>query len=184
MQRENNVKFAVWLYLASEVVIFASLIAVYGVFRYHNPTVVQEIKAESGILLVSFNTFLLLMSSWAMVMGLTQIQRGNARGLMMWITVTAALGTTFVLLQYVEYSTLASEGIALYNSEFGMRFYPPTFFHGAHVVVGVLWALYVVWRARGGHYSPSNYLGVETFGLYWHFVDVVWIVLFTVIYLV
>ena len=67
--------------------------------------------------------------------------------------------------------------------DFAEHFYPPTFFHGLHVIVGVYWALYVIWRARGNHYNENNYLGVETFGLYWHFVDVVWIVLFTVIYL-
>ena len=64
-----------------------------------------------------------------------------------------------------------------------MRFYTPTAFHGAHVIIGIIWALWVVWRAWKGHYSAENYVGVETFGLYWHFVDVVWILLFTLIYL-
>jgi heme/copper-type cytochrome/quinol oxidase subunit 3 len=94
-----------------------------------------------------------------------------------------------VSLQYVEYRELAHLSITLDRardefSGFGMRFYTPTAFHGAHVVVGVLWCLLVMRRATRGRYSSRNYVGVEIFGLYWHFVDVVWILLFTLIYLV
>lgn len=179
----ENSKFAMWLYLASEVIIFGSLIAVYAVFRLNNPEVVKEIHEEVGILLVTFNTFLLLTSSWAMVMGLQSIQRGNQQGLVRWLGLTALLGAVFVGLQYVEYGELAHLGLHI-GTEFGMRFYAPTAFHGAHVIVGVLWTLRVINNARKGFYHPQNYLGVEIFGLYWHFVDVVWIILFTVIYLI
>ncbi|MBZ0306622.1 MAG: cytochrome c oxidase subunit 3, partial [Anaerolineae bacterium] len=99
-------------------------------------------------------------------------------------------GTIFVLLQYVEYRELAHLGITLDGLEnpeafqsFGMRFYVPTAFHGAHVIAGVLWALLVLRRGSHGHYD-ANPVGVEIFGLYWHFVDVVWIILFTLIYLI
>jgi heme/copper-type cytochrome/quinol oxidase subunit 3 len=178
-----------WLYLASEVVIFATMIATFIVFRLHNPDVVHQVHAEASILLVSLNTFILLSSSWAMVMGLREMQRGNRKGLMQWIGLTAILGTVFVGLQYVEYSELAKAGIALFNQGnefdgFGMRFYAPTAFHGFHVIVGVIWALYIINNARKGNYSESNYTGIELFGLYWHFVDVVWIILFTMLYLV
>lgn len=179
----ENSKFAMWLYLASEVVIFGSLMAVYAVFRLNHPEVVKEIHDELGIILVSINTFLLLASSWAMVMGLHAIKRDDQQGLVRWIGVTAVLGAVFVGLQYVEYSELAHIGISL-DTEFGMRFYAPTAFHGAHVIIGVLWALRVMWRGRQGIYSSKNYLAVEIFGLYWHFVDVVWILLFTLIYLI
>jgi heme/copper-type cytochrome/quinol oxidase subunit 3 len=99
------------------------------------------------------------------------------------------LGTVFVGLQYVEYQELAHLGIALYNQGnqfdgFGMRFYAPTAFHGAHVIIGVLWGLWIINNARKGAYSSTNYTGVEAFGLYWHFVDVVWVILFTFLYLV
>ncbi|MBZ0292013.1 MAG: cytochrome c oxidase subunit 3 [Anaerolineae bacterium] len=179
----ENSKFATWLYLASEVVIFGSLMAVYAVFRLNHPEVVREIHDEVGILLVSLNTFLLLASSWAMVMGLRSIKQNDQQGLVRWIGLTALLGTVFVLLQYVEYNELGHLGISLGN-EFGMRFYAPTAFHGAHVIVGVLWALRVISRGRRGIYNARNYLAVEIFGLYWHFVDVVWIILFTLIYLI
>jgi heme/copper-type cytochrome/quinol oxidase subunit 3 len=180
----ENLKFATWLYLASEVVIFATLIAMFILFRLHSPEAVEHVRAESNIWLVSANTFLLLTSSWAMVMGLREIRRDNAKGLVRWITLTAVLGAVFVGLQYVEYEELAHAGVTLYSSEFGMRFYAPTAFHGVHVIVGVLWALFVVRNGLKGRYSANNFIGVEIFGLYWHFVDVVWILLFTLIYLV
>ncbi len=179
----ENSKFAMWLYLGSEVVIFASLMAVYAIFRVNNPDVVKAVHEELGILLVSINTFLLLASSWAMVMGLREIRRGNQTGLVRWIGLTAFLGAVFVGLQYVEYNELAHAGIHM-GTEFGMRFYAPTAFHGFHVIIGVFWALRIAWRGHKGIYSPRNYLAVEIFGLYWHFVDVVWIILFTLIYLI
>lgn len=180
----DNLKFAMWLYLASEVVLFATLIAVYLVFRVNNPERVKEVHEAAGLLLVTVNTFLLLTSSWTMVMGLRAIQFNDQKGLVRWMSFTAILGTVFVLMQYVEYQTLAHEGITLYSDAFGMRFYAPTAFHGAHVIVGVLWALWVIVKGRQGRYNNGRYLGVEIFGLFWHFVDVVWILLFTVIYLI
>ncbi len=179
----DNLKFAMWLYLASEVVIFSTLIAVFVVFRINNPERVVEVHQASGLGLVALNTFMLLTSSWTMVMGLRAIQKNDSKGLARWISATAILGTLFVCFQYIEYSTLSREGITLYSDTFGMRFYAPTAFHGAHVIAGVLWAIWVVNGALRGKYSNNKYLGVEIFGLFWHFVDVVWIVLFTVIYL-
>ncbi|MBZ0274754.1 MAG: cytochrome c oxidase subunit 3 [Anaerolineae bacterium] len=181
--RSENLKLAMWLYLGSEVVIFSVLIGTYLVFRYNFPDLVRAAQESINVGLVGFNTFLLLGSSWAMVMGLLNIQRGNRQGLIRWIGLTALLGAIFVGLQGVEYTELAHEGIAVYGNEFGMRFYAMTAFHGFHVIIGVLWALFVVNNARKGNYSAENHAGVEVFGLYWHFVDVVWIFLFTFIYL-
>jgi cytochrome c oxidase subunit 3/cytochrome o ubiquinol oxidase subunit 3 len=179
----SNSKLAMWLYLASEVIIFGTLIAVYIVYRANHPDVVKQVHQQLGIALVSLNTFLLLASSWAMVLGLREAQKNNPQGVVRWIGLTAFLGTLFVVLQGVEYNELAHAGISI-DTEFGMRFYAPTAFHGAHVIVGVLWALRIIWRARQGIYNAKNYLAVEIFGLYWHFVDVVWIFLFTIIYLI
>jgi len=185
----DNQKFAMWLYLASEVIIFTVFIGAYVVFRVNESEEVRRFHDSVGVALVTLNTFLLLTSSWAMVMGLRQIQRGNVSGLNAWLGLTALLGTVFVGLQYVEYTELAHLHVTLpYESDvyngFGMHFYTPTAFHGAHVIVGVLWCLLVMWQARRGRFSAKNYVGVEVFGLYWHFVDVVWILLFTLIYLV
>lgn len=184
----ENQKLAMWLYLASEVAIFSILIGGYAVFRVNNPTNVKAVHQTLGLTLVTINTFLLLASSYAMVMGLRAIQKKNRQQFMMWIGLTALLGVIFVGGQWIEYRELAHHEITLAGiSEefggFGMRFYAPTAFHGAHVIVGVFWALLVLWRGSRGRYD-DNPIGVEIFGLYWHFVDVVWIILFTLIYLI
>ncbi len=192
----DNLKFAMWLFLASEVVIFTILIATYVVFSVNHRDVVHEIHDSTinvfgleikSVFLVALNTFLLLTSSWAMVMGLREIQRGNRQGLIQWISITAVLGIVFLGFQYIEYGVLAHEGVILNGTgplaEFGMRFYTPTALHGAHVLAGVIWALLLLRHASRGGYQ-NNPIGVEIFGLYWHFVDVVWIVIFTVIYLI
>ncbi len=182
--KADSLKFMMWLFLASEVILFSVLIGTYIVFRINNPEAVHEVHEHAGILLVTLNTFLLLTSSWTMVMGLRAIQNNDQKGLVRQITITAILGLLFVALQYVEYNQLSAAGITIYSSEFGMRFYAPTALHGAHVIAGALWAFWVVRQGSRGVYNNGNYIGVEIFGLYWHFVDVVWIILFTVIYLV
>lgn len=185
----ENMKLGMWLYLASEIVIFSIMIVGYVIFRINESEVVARAHEELGIGLVTANTFILLASSYFMVMGLREMQKGNRRGMLRWIAATALGGAVFLVGQYIEYSELAHLGIALgFSAEsewatFGMRFYAPTFFHGAHVFVGVLWALEVLRRGAKGRYD-SNPIGIEMFGLYWHFVDVVWIMLFTLIYLV
>jgi len=184
----RNQKLAMWLYLASEVVIFSIFIVGYIIFRLNEPEVVRNVHKELGIVLVTANTFLLLASSWCMVMGLRAIQMGKRQEFLTWIGVTAFLGVVFLGGQYIEYNELAHleitlDGIHPEFAGFGMRFYAPTFFHGVHVFVGVLWALEVMRRGMNGRYD-ENPVGVEIFGLYWHFVDVVWIMLFTLIYLV
>lgn len=187
--RTNNLKFAMWLYLASEVVLFTILLAGYAIFRLNEPEIIKQAHADLSILLITANTFILLTSSWAMVMGLRDIRRNNIKGGARWLGLVAALGTVFLIGQYIEYMELAHLSVTLGFDEdalrgFGMRFYAPTFFHGLHVFVGVLWCLLLVRRTLQGHYHAHRYAGVEIFGLYWHFVDVVWIILFTLIYLI
>jgi heme/copper-type cytochrome/quinol oxidase subunit 3 len=187
--RIDNYKFAMWLYLASEVVIFTVFIGAYAIMRLNEGEIVKALHDEVSVLLVTLNTFLLLTSSWSMVMGLRAIQKDNVQGLIRWFGITAALGTIFLGLQYVEYSELAHLGITLnFDANqwrtFGMHFYVPTFFHGLHVFVGVIWCGLLIRHAMRGGYSARRHLSIEVFGLYWHFVDVVWILLFTLIYLV
>lgn len=192
----NSLKFAMWLFLASEIVLFMTVLAGYFIFSVHNREVVHEIHGSTisafgfqlpSVFLVAFNTFLLLTSSWTMVMGLREAEHGNRKGLIQWITYTAILGAIFLVFQYIEYGILASHGVVLNGTdefgEFGMRFYAPTALHGAHVLAGVIWALWVIRQGRRGAYD-KNPIGVEVFGLYWHFVDVIWILIFTIVYLI
>jgi heme/copper-type cytochrome/quinol oxidase subunit 3 len=184
----ENQKLAMWLYLASEVVIFSILIGGYALFRLNEPAIVKRLHQELGVALVTVNTFLLLSSSWAMVMALRAIQMKKRGEFMAWMWGVVGLGVVFLVGQYIEYRELAHLQITLgavteeYGG-FGARFYAPTAFHGAHVLIGVLLGLHVLWLGRKGFYD-ENPIGVEIFGLYWHFVDVVWIILFTLIYLV
>jgi heme/copper-type cytochrome/quinol oxidase subunit 3 len=188
----TNQKFGMWLFIASETVIFSIMIAGFILFRIQEPDVVKGVHKALGLqgtLLVTFNSFLLLTSSWAMVMGLREIQKGNRAGLIRWFWLVALLGIAFLGIQYYEYMEMAHKGIALgYSADgaypgFGMRFYAPTAFHGAHVLVGVIWCFVVMRRANKGRYD-DNSVGVEVFGLYWHYVDIVWVLLFTLIYLI
>ena len=181
-------KFAMWLYLASEVVIFSVLIAAYAIFRLTNPESVKSVHESLGIALVTANTFLLLTSSYFMVMALRAIEMGKREQFLLWMAGVVIGGAVFLVGQWVEYRELAHLEITLAGVSdefggFGMRFYAPTAFHGAHVLVGVLLAAWV-WVAGARGKLDGNPIWVELFGLYWHFVDVVWIVLFTLIYLV
>jgi heme/copper-type cytochrome/quinol oxidase subunit 3 len=178
-------KFAMWCFLGTEVIIFGALIGrVLGVW-VHDPEA-HRILLEGNIslLLVSVNTFILLVSSLFVVLGLSSIQQGNARGLAMWIGLTALLGAGFVSIQAYEYTKLVGEGLTISSSQFGSAFFFLTGNHGLHVIIGVLWALVVIVRALRGGYTAQEHLGVEIFGLYWHFVDVVWILIFTLVYLI
>lgn len=183
-----NQKLGLWLYIASETVIFAVLIGAYALFRVFNPQYVSAVHDEVGIALVTINTFILLSSSYAMVMALRAIEMGNRQQFLQFMGGVVGLGTIFIIGQFIEYNELAHLQITLNAASdefgnFGMYFYAPTFFHGLHVLIGVLWGLEVMRRGNNGHYD-DNAIGVELFGLYWHFVDVVWIILFALIYLV
>ncbi|MGB1285877.1 MAG: cytochrome c oxidase subunit 3 [Aggregatilineales bacterium] len=183
-----NLKLATWLYIASETVIFAVLIGAFAVFRILEPQYAKAVHAELGVALVTINTFILLASSYAMVMALRAAEMKNRQGFMQWMGAVIGMGLVFVGLQFVEYTELSHLAITLGDStddfgRFGMYFYAPTFFHGAHVLVGALMGLEVLRRGMRGDFD-DNAIIVELFGLYWHFVDVVWIILFALIYLV
>jgi heme/copper-type cytochrome/quinol oxidase subunit 3 len=174
-------KFAVWLFLASEVMFFAGLIVAYLTIRYSSPSwpVVSEVL---NVPLVAANTFILIVSSVTMVLAFDRAERGEAR-FRYFLLATAVLGTIFVTIQAVEWAELMGEGIHISTNLFGATFYTLTGFHGAHVSGGVIWVLIVTIKAFRGRYA-KNPLGVELVGLYWHFVDVVWIILFTILYLI
>jgi heme/copper-type cytochrome/quinol oxidase subunit 3 len=174
-------KLGMWLFLASEVMFFGGLISAFLHYKVNNPS------AEAALLdipLVGVNTFVLLASSFTVVLGLSAIRQGDRRGLIRFLGATALLGAAFLSGQAYEFVSLYRDGVTLNGSLFGSSFFTLTGFHGLHVLVGLAWALSTLARAARGRYSAEQFEGVEVFGLYWHFVDVVWIVLFTIIYLV
>ncbi len=179
----DNRKLGVWIFLGSEVVFFSSLIVTYIVMSGRavgGPTPHEALS----IPLVTVNTFLLLLSSVTMAIGLSSIQRGDEAGVRRWLIITAVLGTLFLTGQGIEFYALYREGLTISTNLFGASFFTLTGFHGAHVTVGVIWILFVLARALRGGVTRQNHLSVEVVGLYWHFVDVVWIVIFTVVYLI
>ena len=175
-------KFAMWLFLATEVMFFTGLIGTYLIIRTGAPAWPNpEQRLAVGI--TAFNTFVLITSSWTVVNGLQAIQKGDKGGLVKWFGVSIIGGALFVGIQVFEYIELFHAGSLPNVDLFWSTFYTCTGFHGMHVVVGVIWLIYVWINAIRGEYTAQNHVRVEYAGLYWHFVDLVWVLLFTIIYL-
>jgi len=179
----STYKVGFWVFLGSETLFFGSLIATYMVYK--NESVAPPYSAEVlNIPLTSVSTFVLLMSSLAMVLALDAVQRDWRKGALFWIMATAALGSLFLGFQAFEFTEFYHEGLKLQTNLFGSSFFILTGFHGAHVTIGVIWLLILWLETWHGRMPPSRSLTVEVAGLYWHFVDIVWIVIFTLIYLI
>jgi heme/copper-type cytochrome/quinol oxidase subunit 3 len=175
-------KIAFWTFIGSECLLFGSLISTYLV--YQGKSVSGPTPAEIlNIPLTSVSTFDLLMSSLAMVLALAAVQRGDKVWARVWLGTTALLGAIFLGFQVFEFWSFVHEGLTLQVNLFGSTFFTLTGFHGGHVAVGVIWLLTLLVRSFQGKLGPDKALNVELAGLYWHFVDVVWIVIFTVVYL-
>ncbi len=179
----DNRKLLMWLFLASECLLFGSLIGAYLLYR--GQSVVGPYPEELfDIPFTSVSAFVLLMSSVTMVLALAAIQRGDQRGLRIWLLGTALLGLLFLSGQAFEFTEFNREGLSLSSNLFGTTFYVLTGFHGAHVTVGVLILLSLLVMSLRGRLTQRQSMNVELAGLYWHFVDVVWIVIFTLVYLI
>jgi heme/copper-type cytochrome/quinol oxidase subunit 3 len=178
----DHVKLGMWLFIASEVMFFGGLLSAFLHFKFRPP--IDPAVDLLDLVLVGVNTFVLLSSSFTVAMGLDSAKEEKKRRLAAFLGLTIVLGLTFLAGQIYEFNALWKEGVTLSSSIFGSTFFVLTGFHGLHVLIGVFWAGSVLRRAIRGDYGSQNYRGVEIFGLYWHFVDIVWIVLFTVIYLI
>lgn len=175
-------KILMWTFIGSECMLFGSLIITYLVYR--GKSVVGPYPEELlNIPFITVTTFVLLMSSLMMVLALAAMQRGDLRWGKVWLLMTALLGSIFLAGQVYEFSHFVHEGLTLKTNLFGGSFFLLTGTHGAHVTVGVIWLLSLFFMALRGRLTPAFAETVEIAGLYWHFVDVVWIVLFTLIYL-
>jgi len=178
----TNPKLAMWLFLASDCLFFGAFISAYLLYRgreQDGPTP----RELFDIPFTSATSFILLMSSLGMVLALAAIQRGDHRRFRLWIMATALFGATFVAGQIFEFTEFSRKGLSLDTNLFGSSFFVLTGFHGAHVCMGILWLLSLWGMSTQGRLGPEKAESVEIAGLYWHFVDVVWIVIFTVIYL-
>jgi heme/copper-type cytochrome/quinol oxidase subunit 3 len=180
----DNRKMAMWAFLASDCMFFGSLITVYLVS--HGRAMVGPYPADIfDIPFTSVSAFVLLMSSLAMVLALGSLQRGNIPRYRIWIATVALLGCIFLGGQIYEFTEFHHAGLTLDSSIFGSSFYLLTGFHGTHVFIGVIWLLSLLFASfKQGLVTPAKALNVEMAGLYWHFVDIVWIIIFTIVYLV
>jgi len=181
--QSENTKFGMWVFLGGEAVFFISLILVLLLTRFVNSNYEAEFRSLLSIPIIAINTFILLTSSYFVVRSLEAIGVGNQKGMRNNLIGVLVLGLLFLGGQAIEWSSLFRDGMN-YSTTFGMPFFTVTGIHGTHVFIGVLWAVYILVGNRHLPYTKGNHLGIENFGLYWHFVDIVWIVLFTLIYLI
>jgi cytochrome c oxidase subunit 3/cytochrome o ubiquinol oxidase subunit 3 len=190
-------KLAIWTFIGSECLFFASLISTYLVYKgksligplphetsqcmLHGQ--LQQCEGVFEIPLVTFGTAVLLFSSFFVVMALNGAQTGNRRRLIGWLTATVIGGLFFVGMQVYEFYHFYHKGLGYTTNLFASSFYTLTGFHGTHVTIGVIWLATVLVLAIRGKLPPAKALNLELAALYWHFVDVVWIVIFPTVYL-
>jgi cytochrome c oxidase subunit 3 len=169
-----------FLFIASEIMLFGSFFTAYFFVRVGAGTPWPTPGHHLPVFIAGLNTIILVTSSFTMHWALQAIKRGNRAGLQAGLSLTFLLGLTFLLTQISEYSRI---GFAPYTDAFGTIFYCLTGLHGAHVFVGLMLLLAATIRSYRGHYSEDAHLGVEIPGIYWHFVDVMWIVVYTTVYI-
>lgn len=188
-------KLGMWVFLAGDAMSFGGLLAGYGAMRVATshpdlPAQLQwPVPADVlGIAMTSVMTFLLICSSVTMVKSLAALQDGDLQRTKTFLALTILGGVTFLSMQAYEWTHLMHRGVYLTSNpfgaaQFGTTFYMLTGFHGCHVFGGVVYLSCVLAKAMQGGYSPTNFNGVENAGLYWHFVDLIWILVFTFVYL-
>ena len=183
-------KLGMWIFLASDCMFFGALIATYLIYRGRAGEMFENGQGSGplpneilDIPYTSVSAFVLLMSSLTMVLALAAVQTGDPRGTRIWLLCTALLGTIFLGGQYFEFTEFHSEGLGLTTNIFGSTFFTLTGFHGFHVSLGVVMLLSLVVMSMRGGVTQRDAINVEIIGLYWHFVDIVWIVIFTLVYL-
>ena len=200
-------KIAIWAFIGSECMLFASLISTYLIYKGRSvvgpfpheacagpPACAKAAPAILNIPVTSASTFVLLMSSLAMVLALaaveTKDQPKRTRGerilgsSKLWLWMTALLGATFLAFQAYEFTAFVHEGLTIRTNLFGSSFFTLTGFHGAHVTAGVIWLLTLLAIDYRRGLGPKDAINVDIAALYWHFVDVVWIAIFTLVYLI
>jgi cytochrome c oxidase subunit 3/cytochrome o ubiquinol oxidase subunit 3 len=190
-------KLAIWTFIGSECLFFATLISNYLVYKGHSLVGPLPHEASQCMLdgkmtncepifeipLVTFGTAVLLFSSFFVVLALNGAQKGNRKQLIGWLSATVVCGLFFIGMQVYEFRHFYHKGLGYTTNLFGSSFYTLTGFHGTHVTIGVIWLATMLVLAIRGKVPPEKSLNLEMAALYWHFVDVVWIVIFPVVYL-
>ncbi|GAB4349276.1 MAG: heme-copper oxidase subunit III [Cyanophyceae cyanobacterium] len=173
--------FGIFVFLVAEAMIFLGLFAAYLTFRAVAPEWPPAGTPKLELLLPGINTLILISSSFVVHRADEAIKKDDVKSMRLWFAITAAMGAVFLVGQLYEYFHLE---FGLTDNLFASTFYVLTGFHGLHVAFGLMLMLAVLWRSRReGHYSSQSHFGIEAAELYWHFVDVIWIILFVLLYL-
>jgi heme/copper-type cytochrome/quinol oxidase subunit 3 len=184
-------KVAMWVFLASDCMFFGSLIATYLIYRGRAEELFLAGQGKGplpdeilDIPYTSVSAFVLLMSSLTMVLALAAVQKGDIRNTRVWLFATALLGSIFVGGQVYEFTHFYHEGLGFTTNMFGTTFFTLTGFHGTHVTIGIIMLVSLLVLSLRGGVTQRDAMNVEIIGLYWHFVDIVWIIIFTLVYLI
>jgi heme/copper-type cytochrome/quinol oxidase subunit 3 len=178
----TNNKLGMWLFLGSDCLLFGALISVYLLMRHRGTGLGPEDLFD--IPFTSVSSFVLLMSSMSMVFAVSAIARGEDQRLRLWLLVTALLGAIFIAGQVYEFTAFYREGLGYTTNLFSSAFYSLTGFHGVHVSVGIIMLMSLLVLSLTGRLKQDRAETVEIVGLYWHFVDIVWVLIFTIVYLI
>ncbi|HQT97759.1 MAG TPA: cytochrome c oxidase subunit 3 family protein [Thermodesulfobacteriota bacterium] len=180
----ETAKLGLWTFLATEVLLFGALFTAYTVFRVKYPALFQSEHLKLNRVLGTLNTLVLITSSLAVALGVDAIRRGKARLLEKYYGVTVLLGAVFLCVKYIEWTEEFHHGLYPGTNIFFSLYFMMTGLHGIHVILGMGALTYVVVLSKRGRFSGSYHTPVEVVGLYWHFVDLVWIYLFPLLYLI
>jgi heme/copper-type cytochrome/quinol oxidase subunit 3 len=181
----SNEKLGMWLFLGSECLLFGGLISTYLLYKSRVPEGRGPTPVELyDIPFTSVSSFVLLMSSLTMVLAVSAITRGDVRNTRVWLLATAGLGSIFISGQVYEFTAFVKEGMGFTTNVAASAFFTLTGFHGVHVSLGILMLVSLFAMSVRGRLPVERAETVEIVGLYWHFVDVVWILIFTVVYLI
>jgi cytochrome c oxidase subunit 3 len=194
-QRQANM-LGMWVFLATEVMFFGGIFVVYSAYRLSYPEAFAAASRELDIVLSTINTFVLLCSSLTMALAVHSAQTDKKKALVTFLLLTILLGTIFLGIKVVEYGEkfqhslipgsnfIFHEPYADQAQMFFSLYFATTGLHAIHMIVGVAILLYFTYRALRNHFSSLNYDPVEMVGLYWHFVDIAWVFIFPLYYLI
>jgi cytochrome c oxidase subunit 3 len=172
------------IFLGSWAMMFGALFFAYAFVRSRSVAWPPPGAPPLPVALPAVNTAVLLASSFTFARGLRELGRGRRRGLTLWVGATLLLGVVFLALQFLVWQAVGRAGLSLSSGTYGSIFYALTTFHALHVVVGLAILLWVLFRSLAGKYTEHNYVNVRLCAMFWHFVDVVWVLMFLSLYLV
>lgn len=179
---ESLKQFGFWLFMITDVILFSTLFATFIVLRDNTAggPIGADLIEMNGIII---STFILLTSSFTSGLALLSMNKGDKKGLILWLAVSALLGLSFIYLEVNEFIHLVHEGAAISTSAFWSAFYTLVGTHGLHVSVGIVWMTAIIIQIAKRGITPVTKRKVNIISLYWHFLDAVWIFVFSIVYL-